>query len=139
MAKQWFKQGIRPLIPGMPEMLYLLLVVYAWVRLAEYITGSFDWPMDGDLGFLYYIAWLMNEHDYIPYRDVHETSFFGTFIFYSGLTRLTGYSTIAFHWADLFFFSALSSITFLLLKPLGKLCALLAIALFGEFYFKMGF
>lgn len=120
-------------------MFYLLLVVYAWSRLAQYVIGSFDWPMDGDLSFLYYIAWLMNEHDYIPYRDVHETSFFGTFIFYSGLTKLIGYSTAAFHWADLFFFSILSLITFLLLRPFGKLCALLAIALFGEFYFKMGF
>jgi len=139
MAKQWFKQRILPLIPGMPEMFYLLLVIYAWVRLVEYVVGSFNWPMDGDLSFLYYIAWLMNEHDYVPYRDVHETSFFGTFIFYSSLTRLTGYLTLAFHWADLFFFSILSWITFLLLKPFGKLCALLAIALFGEFYFKMGF
>lgn len=139
MAKQWFKQRILPLVPGMPEVFYLLLVIYAWVRLAEYVIGYFDWPMDGDLSFLYYIAWLMNEHDYIPYRDVHETSFFGTFIFYSGLTRLIGYSTDAFHWADLFFFSLLSWITFLLLNPFGKLCALLAIALFGEFYFKMGF
>jgi hypothetical protein len=139
MAKQWLKQRILPLIPGMPERIFLLLVIYAWVRLIQYVTGSFAWPMDGDLSFLYYIAWLMNEHDYVPYRDIHETSFFGTFIFYSILTALTGYSTAAFHWVDLFFFSALSWVTFLLLKPYGKLCALLAIALFGEFYYNMGF
>lgn len=139
MTKQWLRQEFPPTFFGAIQALTFLLVMYVWVRLAQYVTGSFGWPMDGDLSFLYYIAWLMNEHDYVPYRDVHETSFFGTFIFYSNLTRLIGYSTTAFHWADLFFFSLLSGITFWLLKPFGKLCALLAIGLFGEFYFKMGF
>lgn len=139
MIKPWLRQAFPPTLPGIIRAFYLLVALYAWSRLVRYVVGSFDWPMDGDLSFLYYIAWLMNEHHYVPYRDVHETSFFGTFIFYSGLTRLIGYSTAAFHWADLFFFSVLSLITFFLLKPFGKLCALLAIALFGEFYFKMGF
>jgi len=139
MTKQWFRLRFPCNFAEAMRILYLLLLLYAWSRLAQYVVGSFAWPMDGDLSFLYYIAWLMNEHDYVPYRDVHETSFFGTFIFYSGLTKLIGYSTIAFHWADLFLFSALSGITFLLLKPFGRLCALLAIALFGEFYYNMGF
>lgn len=115
------------------------VLLVAWSRLLMYIVYSFSWPMDGDLAFLYYISWLMNEHDFVPYLDVHETSFFGTFIFYSLLTRLTGYSTLAFHWADTVLFVLLGLLTLRLMRGLGLLCGLLAVAIFGEFYYKMGF
>jgi len=113
-------------------------IIYLLARVACYIVNSFSWPMDGDISFLFYISRLMNEHGFIPYRDVHETSFFGTFIFYTTLTRWIGYSTVAFHVADTLFFLLLSAITYGLLKPFGRLAALLAIGLFGEVYFHYG-
>jgi len=118
--------------------LKILVVIYLLGRTAAYIINSFTWPMDGDLSFLYYVSWLMNEHDFVPYRDVHETSFFGTFIFYSTLTKCIGYSTLAFHIVDTIYFVLLSVVMFLLLKPFGKLVGLLAIGLFGEFYYQYG-
>lgn len=122
-----------------PEhLLKWLLVVFVLSRTLFYIVDSFAWPMDGDLSFLYYIAWLMNEHDYVPYQDVHETSFFGTFIFYSFLTGLVGYSTTAFHIVDTVFFLTLAWITFRLLSPFGSAAGLLAIGLFGEMYYQYG-
>lgn len=129
MLKQWLLGT---------KILPLALLVYLAGRVGFYIVESFRWPMDGDLTFLYYIAWLMNDQHYVPYRDVHETSFFGTFIFYSTLTKIIGYSALAFHWFDLFFWSVLSTVTFFLLLPLGIFCALIAILLFGEFYYSMG-
>lgn len=120
------------------QFLKWFLVVFVLLRIVFYLVDSFSWPMDGDISFLYYIAWLMNEHDYVPYQDVHETSFFGTFIFYSALTKLVGYSTIAFHIVDTLFFLALSWITFRLLKPFGTPAGLLAIGLFGEMYYQYG-
>ena len=112
--------------------------MYLLARVIAYIYQSFSWPMDGDLSFLYYISWLMNDHDFVPYRDVHETSFFGTFIFYSVLTRIAGYSTIAFHIVDALFFLTLSFLTIRLLKPFGMLSGWLAVGLFGELYYQAG-
>lgn len=120
------------------QLLRWLLVVFVLSRTVCYIVDSFSWPMDGDISFLYYISWLINEHDYVPYEDVHETSFFGTFIFYSALTELVGYSTTAFHVVDTLFFLALSWMAFHLLKPFGALTGLLAVGLFGESYYQYG-
>ena len=113
----------------------LLFVAYLLVRLGFNIFYSFAWPMDGDLSFLYYMSWLMNEQGMVPYSDLHETSMLGTFIFYNCLTALIGYSSVAFHIADSVLFMALALMTYGLMRPFGSLVALLAIGCFGEFYF----
>jgi len=119
-------------------LLTYLLIAYLFTRLGLNIIQSFSWPMDGDLNFLYYMSWLMNEHDMVPYKDLHETSIFGTFIFYNLLTATIGYSPLSFHIADTVLFIFLGLMTFYLLKPIGKSVALITIALFGEYYYQLG-
>jgi hypothetical protein len=122
-----------------PERLitFALLLLLA-ARFAFFAQNSFSWQPDGDLSFLFYIARLMNEHDYIPYRDIHETSFFGTFIFYSLLTKIIGYSTTAFFLFDLFCVFLLTGLTCRIMKPFGLMCGLIASLTFLEVYYQFG-
>lgn len=54
-----------------------------------------------DVGFFHYLAWLMNERGYIPYIDIHETSFPGSFFLYGLLAWLGQYSSAGFHWVNI--------------------------------------
>lgn len=50
-----------------------------------------------DVGFLHYLAWLVNVRGFVPYIDIHETSFPGSFALYGVLAWLGQYSSAGFH------------------------------------------
>lgn len=99
------------------------------------ILRSFTALRSDDISFLYYLAWLMNEHHLAPYRELYDTSFPGTFMLHAAITALFGYSDTGFHAANLTFFIALAAITWQLLSAIHPRVAAAAIAGFGFYYF----
>ncbi len=118
-------------------MKLLVLVVPALILCAEMIL-SLQWRMAHDTPLLYYVAFLLDRHDFVLYRDVFETSMPGTFLFHLAIVKLFGYSDLAFRIIDLTSLTLLFWITWLLLKPLGRAVALAAILFFGQIYLGFG-
>lgn len=111
-------------------MLTALLLLKAFTTL--------EWRMEHDTPLLHYVAFLIDEHDLTPYRDVFETSMPGTFAFHCAIGRLFGYGDLAFRWVDLTLLAAVLAATFLFMSRFGRLPAAWAVVLFGLVYFWLG-
>lgn len=98
---------------------------------------TFLWRYGEDVGFFYYFSWLANEHDYLPYRDLHDTSFPNTFLIYSLITKVAGYSVRAYHITHMILFSILCFVSYTLLKRVNARMAIAATCMFGCNYFSM--
>lgn len=116
-------------------ILYWAVCSAFFVFLLLLILRSFTSTCSDDISFLYYLAWLMNEHNLAPYRELYDTSFPGTFMLHAAITALFGYSDTGFHAANLTFFIALAAITWQLLSAIHPRVAAAAIAGFGFYYF----
>lgn len=112
----------------------LLVLLLQIIVLAQH---TFTWRYGEDVGFFYYFSWLVNEHDYLPYRDLHETSFPGSFILYSLVTRITGYSVLAYNITHMLLFSVLCIGSLYALRHIHLRMAIATTLLFGAHYFFM--
>lgn len=100
---------------------------------------SFQWRMQHDTPLLHYVAFLIDQHDRVPYRDVFETSMVGTFLFHLGIVKLVGYGDLAFRSVDIAWLTSLLLVTWLAMRPLlGAAGALVAPTLFGLLYLGEG-
>lgn len=99
---------------------------------------SLSWRMQHDTPLLHYVAFLIDKHDFTPYKDVFETSMPGTFLFHLAIGKLLGYSDTAFKIVDVIYLSFLLGITWLLMKPLGKAVAFTSPLIFGLIYLGYG-
>ena len=129
------KQSVRPfairaLLIAVIAALAGLLCLYAYL--------SLQWPMLREAHALHYIAYLINEHNFAPYRDVLETSWFGTFVFHSAIGKLFGYSASGFRYADLFYLTALLLITGRILNRFDSWLAWLGALSAGLMYLHYG-
>ncbi len=116
-------------VVGLCCALALLVVLYR-----AYL--SLQWLNTHDTGFMYYLSWLINKHGFAPYRDVLDTSFPGSFLFYMLVVELFGYSSMAFHVTDIIFLLLLLGMTWLLIKAVaGKRAALVAVSVYALSYF----
>jgi hypothetical protein len=97
-----------------------------------------QWPLMREAHFLHYIAYLINEHNFVPYRDVLETSWFGTFLFHMAIGKLLGYSAIAFRTADILFLATLLFVTWKILHRLDIWLAWIGSLSFGLTYLHCG-
>lgn len=113
---------------------FIAVLVFQILLLAQH---TFTWRYGEDVGFFYYFSWLMNERDYLPYRDLHETSFPGSFLLYGLITRITGYSVTAYNITHMVLFAGLCTCSYTLLQRIDKRMAIAATCLFGSDYFFM--
>lgn len=124
---------------NLPIKILLALVATALCcLLAAYEYLMFQWPLVREAHFLHYIAWLVNEHDFVPYRDVLETSWFGTFLFHMAIGNLFGYNSDEFRTADIIFLLVLLIVTWKVLCRLDTWLAWIASASFGLTYLHYG-
>lgn len=107
----------RPLV--VRALLFILIAALTGL-LCIYTYLSLQWPMMREGHFLHYIAYLINEHNYAPYRDILETSWFGTFLFHLAIGKIFGYQPIDFRHADLVFLALLLLITGRILSRFDK-------------------
>lgn len=99
---------------------------------------SLRWGPVHDTAQLHYVAWLVDRHGLVPYRDFFETSLPQSILIHVAIGRFLGFSDIAFRIVDITYLLALSGLTIYLLKPLGKRVAIAAAAVFGIVYLGYG-
>ena len=122
-----------------------MLTAFQWALLFL-LTGllllqafnTLEWRMELDTPLLHYVAFLMDKHDLVPYRDVFETSMPGTFAFHYLVGKLFGYDDVAFRGVDLVLLGALLAATYVFVSRFGRSVALWAVVLFGLVYLSKG-
>ncbi|MCB1738607.1 MAG: hypothetical protein KDI42_10805 [Gammaproteobacteria bacterium] len=131
---------MRPMIGRLRKGEWVLLAqVAALVVIASLWMGfSLDWRIQHDAPLLFYVAFLMERFDMVPYRDVFETSFPGVFVLHRLISAVFGYSDQGLALFNALYFLALSLISGFLLRPFGWRVALSGPAIFALIYFGHG-
>ncbi|BAQ63559.1 hypothetical protein [Geminocystis sp. NIES-3709] len=117
---------------------YLILFVLALVFLLSVIF-SLNKRMHYDLAFMNYIAYLINEHEFVPYRDIFEINMPVSYLFHIAIGKLLGYSDIASNIANLIWLSIMVAVTWLIMKQFDRLIAFTSCILFGCIYIQSNF
>ena len=118
-------------------MKYLFLAFLATVFLVELVL-SLHWQLQYDSAFLHYVAYLINEHGFVPYRDIFEVNMPGTYLFHIAIGRLFGYSDLASRMVDVAWLTATLTVTWFFMKPFGRVVASASCLLFGLIYLGAG-
>lgn len=100
--------------------------------------SSLAWRMDVDSPLMLYAAWLMNEHHYVPYRDLFEMNMPGTYLMYGLIGRVLGYGDLGFRAADLMLLGTLLWATFRITRAFGRQVAWAACVAFALAYLTAG-
>ncbi|MEZ4726562.1 MAG: hypothetical protein R3E79_05455 [Caldilineaceae bacterium] len=116
---------------------YLFLASLTMLFVVE-LGLSLRWQLVGDSAFLHYIAYLMNEHNFVPYRDIFEVNMPGTYLFHMAIGKLFGYSDLAFRLVDVAWLTATLTVTWLVMKPFGRIVAAASCLLFALIYLGAG-
>lgn len=85
-----------------------------------------QWPMLRDAQFLHYIAYLIDKQHFVPYQDIVDTSWFGTFLFHLGIGKVFGYTSFAFRLADCVWLTLLIAVTVQVMRKLDNWLAWVA-------------
>ncbi len=115
----------------------LLLSLLALLFLVE-LALSLRWRLGGDSAFLHYLAYLINEHGFVPYRDLFELNMPGTYLFHMAVGNWFGYSDLAFRLVDVVWLSTTLGATWLMMQPMGRSVAAASALLFGLIYLGAG-
>jgi hypothetical protein len=114
--------------------LSVLLALVA-VRVALY---SLDWRMELDTPLLSYMAFMVDEQDAAPYRDIFVTSFPGAILFHLLILETFGHGDGPFMAFNLLWLALISGVTFGILRSFGWRTALGGCALTALAYLKGG-
>jgi hypothetical protein len=123
------------------KILYYIALITLGLLAVFLITElifSFQWRMVHDAPILYYIAFLIDKHGYIPYKDIFEQSTPGTYLFHLAIGKALGYEDSSFQIANAVCFILIFGATWLLMKPFGKMVAWASALTFGLLYFSFG-
>lgn len=90
--------------------------------------------IQGNFVYLLYVSYLINEHNFIPYKEVFEINLPSTQLYHILIGKIFGYSNFAIHIVNLIWLSLTLIVTFLIMKPFGNLVSILACLLFGNMY-----
>ncbi|HNL92957.1 MAG TPA: hypothetical protein PKH01_08670, partial [Pseudomonadales bacterium] len=88
-----------------------------------------------EVSLLHYIAWLIDQHNYVPYQDVFETAFPGSLFFHTLIGRLWDYGDTAFHVFDWLWLAGLLFITGRILSLASARVAWVGVAALFAVYF----
>ena len=116
---------------------YLVLVWLIFVFLLLF-TLSLKSRLLTDQSFLHYIAFLINEHGFVPYRDLFEINMPISYLFHILVGKFLGYSDAAFCTVNVIWMSATLTVTWFIMKPYGRSIALTSCLLFGILYIQLG-
>jgi hypothetical protein len=97
---------------------------------------SLSWRMRHDFPLLHYVAFLIDQHGFMPYRDIFETSMPGTFLFHLAIVKTVGYSDFGFRLVDVLYIVLLLGITWKLMARFGQIVALASVVHFGIVYLE---
>jgi len=113
-----------------------LFIIVIGILFFLQLYRSLEWPIVRDAGFLHYIGYLINEHDYLPYVDIFDVNMPGTYLFHMAIGEFLGYSSLAFRLVDCTWLMLTLVATWFFMKPFGRLVAFGACFLFGHVYLQ---
>jgi hypothetical protein len=116
---------------------YLFMVFLAMIFLVEFVL-SFGWRVRGDSVYIHYLAYLINEHDFVPYRDLFEINMPGTYLFHIAIGKLFGYSDYALRMVNIAWLTATFVVTWFIMKSFGRVTAFASCLLFGIIHLGFG-
>lgn len=116
---------------------YLFLALLAMVLFVE-LGLSLTWDIQTDGSTLHYFAYLITEHGFVPYRDIFDPNMPGTYLFHMAVGKLFGYSDLAFRLVDVAWLTATLTVTWLIMKPVGRVVGFASCLLFALIYLGAG-
>ena len=99
---------------------------------------SLNHPITADLAMLHYSAWLINEKNFVLYRDIFDINFPAPYLFHSILGNALGYEALPLRWVDLFLLTTLGFASWKIISPLSKPAAITGFNLFCLLYWVNG-
>jgi hypothetical protein len=84
-----------------PLLGFAYVLLFGW-RVGYLLMDSLHWNAEGNAGVMHYIAWRIGEGA-VPYRDIVESNFPGTYLLYMLCHTLFGNTDIGFRLFDLTF------------------------------------
>ncbi|MCF7810424.1 hypothetical protein K9N50_05505 [bacterium] len=122
---------IKPLKGINPEKLFLYILLSAFFI---QILFSLSWKLIHDTPLLQYVSFLILEDNRIPYRDIFEYNFPGTYLFHIAWIRIFGYSDLGFRILDILWLTGILACVYNLLKRFDRDAAWFGVALMGLSY-----
>jgi len=120
------------------DNLFYYIIVPLTGYLIYYAIATLEWRMFHDSSIMMYIAFLIGELGYVPYRDIFDMNLPGSYLIYVIIGHLSGYSDIGFRIADLIFLGIISLGSVLILRKVSWRAAWAAPVIFGILYLGGG-
>jgi len=112
----------------------ILLTVFLFMIM----LSSLRWQIQHDSPIMLYIAWLIHDHDYVPYKDIFDFNLPGSYMAYILIGIVSGYTDTGCRLVDILILVAIFYLTWLWLKNLGTAVAWCGCVLWGLIYLGFG-
>jgi len=99
---------------------------------------SLNHPITADLAMLHYSAWLINEKNFVLYRDIFDINFPAPYLFHSLLGNWLGYEALPLRWIDFVLMALLGWASWKIVSQLSKPAAITGFSLFCLLYWVNG-
>jgi hypothetical protein len=116
----------------------VILFVLAALVLLVTAVESCNWRYVHDSPLMLYAGFLMDRYGAVPYRDFFDMNMPGTYWVMWVEGRVFGWSDLAFRAFDLLWLTVLCALTFLWIRPFGRLSAIFAFMAFPLWYLLAG-
>lgn len=120
------------------DILIKLTLILVSLLLVLVAILSITWRFEHDLPIMLYMAFLINQLDYVPYRDIFDMNTPGTHFAYCLIGRLSGYTNLGVRSVDLSLLATILVMNWLWMKRLGGKVAWCGSVLFGLLYLGFG-
>lgn len=114
------------------------VLAFATLAAVGLAAASLTWRMEHDAPILFYVAYLIDAFDRIPYRSIFDMNLPGTYAAYGLMGRLTGYTDLGIRWVDVALLALLSGATYRALAAADRRGAWAGATLFALGYLGYG-
>lgn len=115
--------------------IFLILFVPATAYLLLVTILSLSWRMQADHAMVFYISFLIDHFHKIPYAEIYDMNFPGTYFISIIIGKLTNYSELGVRLADIIILALISFFTFRFTKKFSLKSAYVSVVVFALIYF----
>lgn len=115
---------------------FLILFIPAGLSLVIMAIMSLSWRVQFDHGIMFYISYLIDHFHRVPYKEVYDMNFPGSYLINILIGRVFGYTDLGIRIADIFIFALFSFFTFNFVKRISYKSAIVSVIVFGIIYFQ---